>query len=83
MKTILLVCSAGMSTSLLVTKMEIAAQEAGDEIKIFALPIIIGLLAGTYSSICISPAIWASWKDRKKKDKPSEPKKELKKAATV
>ncbi len=53
------------------------------DIKIFALPIIIGLLAGTYSSICISPAIWASWKDRKKKDKPSEPKKELKKAATV
>ena len=38
MKTILLVCSAGMSTSLLVTTMEIAAQEAGDEIKIFALP---------------------------------------------
>lgn len=53
------------------------------DIKIFALPIIIGLLAGTYSSICISPAIWASWKDRKKKVKPSEPKKELEKAATV
>ena len=29
MKTILLVCSAGMSTSLLVTKMESAAKEAG------------------------------------------------------
>ena len=39
------------------------------DIKIFALPIIIGLLAGTYSSVFISPAIWASWKDRKKKDK--------------
>lgn len=38
MKTILLVCSAGMSTSLLVTKMETAAKEAGDEVKIFALP---------------------------------------------
>ncbi len=31
-------------------------------IRVFALPIIIGLLAGTYSSICISPSIWASWK---------------------
>lgn len=38
MKTILLVCSAGMSTSLLVTKMEAAAATAGDEVKIFALP---------------------------------------------
>ncbi len=38
MKTILLVCSAGMSTSLLVTKMEAAAKEKGDEVKIFALP---------------------------------------------
>ena len=31
-------------------------------IRIFALPIIIGLLAGTYSSIFISPSIWATWK---------------------
>ena len=38
MKTILLVCSAGMSTSLLVTKMEAAAKEQGVEAKIFALP---------------------------------------------
>lgn len=37
-KTILLVCSAGMSTSLLVTKMEAAAKEKNDEVKIFALP---------------------------------------------
>ena len=39
MKQILLVCSAGMSTSLLVTKMEQAAKERGIEIKIFALPV--------------------------------------------
>lgn len=38
MKQILLVCSAGMSTSLLVTKMEAAAKEAGIDVKIFALP---------------------------------------------
>lgn len=37
MKTIMLVCAAGMSTSLLVTKMEKAAEARGVEAKIFAL----------------------------------------------
>ncbi len=37
MKKIMLVCSAGMSTSLLVTKMEKAAVEKGEEIQIFAV----------------------------------------------
>lgn len=37
MKTIMLVCSAGMSTSLLVTKMEKAAEEKGEEVTIFAV----------------------------------------------
>lgn len=36
-KTIMLVCSAGMSTSLLVTKMEKAAEERGLETDIFAV----------------------------------------------
>ncbi|MCI8412659.1 MAG: protein translocase subunit SecF [Clostridia bacterium] len=36
-------------------------------IRVFALPIIVGLLAGTFSSIFISPSVWALWKDRKKK----------------
>ena len=42
MKKIMLVCAAGMSTSLLVTKMKAAAKEMGDEIEIFALPISDG-----------------------------------------
>lgn len=29
------------------------------DIKIFAFPIIIGLISGTYSSICIAPSLWA------------------------
>lgn len=29
------------------------------DIKIFAAPIIIGLLAGTYSSVCIAPSLWS------------------------
>ena len=43
MKKIMLVCSAGMSTSLLVTKMEKAAQDVGDEVEIFALPMSDGM----------------------------------------
>lgn len=43
MKKIMLVCAAGMSTSLLVTKMVAAAKELGDEIEIFALPISEGV----------------------------------------
>lgn len=39
MKTILLACSAGMSTSLLVTKMQKSAQEKGIEAKIFAVSV--------------------------------------------
>lgn len=39
MKDILLVCSAGMSTSLLVNKMKAAAKEKGIEININAMPI--------------------------------------------
>lgn len=39
MKTIMLVCNAGMSTSMLVTKMQTAATEIGEEIEIFAVPV--------------------------------------------
>lgn len=35
-KTIMLACSAGMSTSLLVSKMQNAAKEKGKDYKIFA-----------------------------------------------
>jgi len=37
MKNILLACSAGMSTSLLVTKMEEAAEKSGVEVNIWAV----------------------------------------------
>ena len=39
MKKILLVCSAGMSTSLLVTKMQAAAKGKGVDVHIEALPV--------------------------------------------
>ncbi len=52
-------------------------------IRIFALPIIAGLLAGTYSSIFISPSIWAMWKDRKLKAPKSEKENKGEKKAVV
>lgn len=39
MKTIMLACAAGMSTSLLVTKMEKAAKEMQLDVEIFANPV--------------------------------------------
>lgn len=38
-------------------------------IKAFALPIIIGILIGTYSSVCIASNVWAIWKDAGVKNK--------------
>ena len=41
-KRIMLICAAGMSTSLLVTKMQKAAHELGEYVEIFALPLNAG-----------------------------------------
>lgn len=38
-----------------------------DSIREFALPIIIGILAGTYSSLFIAAPFWAWWKNAEKK----------------
>ena len=51
------------------------------DIRIFALPIIAGLLAGTYSSICIAPSVWSIIKDRRKREPKAE--KAKKKAAAA
>ena len=58
MKRIMLVCAAGMSTSLLVTKMEKAAKEMGDEVEIFALPITEGeKQVSTVDCILLGPQV--------------------------
>ncbi len=46
------------------------------DIRIFAFPIIIGLLAGTFSSICIAPSLWALFQrvGKKKNSSVKEPK---------
>jgi len=40
-----------------------------DSIKEFALPIIVGIVAGTYSSLFIAAPVWAAWKNGAKKSK--------------
>ncbi len=55
-----------------------------DSIISFALPMMIGLVSGCYSSICIATPLWVMWKnhsDKKKAEKESRKKKESKKAA--
>ena len=32
----------------------------------FAFPMVVGLVSGTYSSLCLTGPIWATWKSRKK-----------------
>ena len=31
----------------------------------FAFPMVVGLVAGSYSSLCLTGTIWATWKNRK------------------
>ena len=38
-----------------------------NSIKEFALPIIVGIVAGTYSSLFITSPVWAAWKNASKK----------------
>lgn len=41
-----------------------------DSIVTFSFPLIIGLLSGSYSSICICSPSWAAWRERGKKTQP-------------
>lgn len=55
---IMLVCAAGMSTSLLVTKMEVAAKELGEEVEIFALPLTDGeKIIDTVDCVLLGPQV--------------------------
>ncbi len=58
MKNILLVCSAGMSTSLLVNKMQEAAKSKGIEVNINALPFSeCGNVIDTVDIILLGPQV--------------------------
>jgi len=58
MVRIMLACSAGMSTSLLVTKMETAAKEAGVEAKIWAVSEAqVNQYLGEFDVLMIGPQV--------------------------
>ena len=53
-----------------------------DSIISFALPMMIGLISGSYSSLCIAPLLWVMWKnykDKKRLEKKNSAKKDSKK----
>ncbi len=52
-----------------------------DSIISFALPMMIGLVSGCYSSICIATPLWVMWKNHSDKKKAEKGKKGSKKAA--
>lgn len=59
-KTIMLACAAGMSTSLLVTKMKKSAEEKNMDIEIFALPAseaIDKVKSGIISCVLLGPQV--------------------------
>lgn len=39
-----------------------------DSVKAFAVPMMIGLVSGCYSSICIAGPLWVKWQKREKKN---------------
>ena len=52
-----------------------------DSIISFALPMMIGLVSGCYSSICIATPLWVMWKNHRDKKNAEKEKKGSKKAA--
>ena len=68
MKNILLVCAAGMSTSLLVNKMKDAAKAKGIEININALPVSeCSSVVDTVDIVLLGPQVKYLYEDTKKK----------------
>ena len=35
----------------------------------FSIPMTVGMISGCYSSLCLAPMLWTSWKSRAKKEK--------------
>ena len=45
-----------------------------DSVKAFAIPMIVGLVSGCYSSLCIAGPLWVMWKKRQEKMAPKSKK---------
>lgn len=60
------------TTMLTVVSVAIVAAIFGvGDLIIFCLPLIAGLVAGTFSSLLLAPSIWAMWKERRLKKAPA------------
>ncbi|MGT2667161.1 PTS sugar transporter subunit IIB [Streptococcus rifensis] len=73
MKTIMLVCNAGMSTSMLVTKMQKAAEAKGFDANIFAVPVSEvdqEMAKNTVDVLLIGPQVRFMLKEYKEKFEP-------------
>lgn len=55
-----------ITTMLIVTIL--AAVKGVDSILSFSIPLMVGMIVGCYSSLCLAPMLWTSWKLRGKKD---------------
>ncbi len=68
MLRIMLCCSAGMSTSLLVTRMEAAAKEKGVDAKIWAVSeAVVATEEGNFDCLLLGPQIRFKFKEFSKK----------------
>jgi len=45
----------------------VAAVHGVTSILSFSVPIIVGMMVGTYSSLCLAPCLWVSWQTKGKK----------------
>ncbi len=62
--------NTSVTTSISVLIMYIFAYVFGIEsIKVFALPMMMGVLSGCFSSVCLAGPLWVSWKNNKKFNK--------------
>lgn len=39
----------------------------------FALPLIVGMLSGVYTSMCLAPTLWVKWQQHQEKKHPNKP----------
>ncbi len=55
-----------ITTVIAMTVVSVCAIVSGlDSILAFAFPLIVGMVAGAYSSLCLAPSLWVTWCTRK------------------
>ncbi len=39
----------------------------------FVLPMVVGMLSGVYTSMCLAPTLWVAWQERRQRKHPGKP----------